>query len=60
MITNFNNKKVPKEKSPCKCLLITILVSVIKANKKYYTQTFLEECKYAPEKIKIETILIMI
>ena len=60
VITNFNNKKVPKEKSPCKCLLITILVSVIKANKKYYTQTFLEECKYAPEKIKIETILIMI
>ena len=28
--------------------------SVIKANKKYYLQTFLEECKYAQEKIKIE------
>ena len=27
--------------------------SVIKANKKYYPQTFLEECKYKQEKIKI-------
>ena len=27
--------------------------SVIKANKKYYPQTFLEECKYIQEKIKI-------
>ena len=28
--------------------------SVIKANKKYYPQTLLEECKYIQEKIKIE------
>ena len=28
--------------------------SVIKADKKYYPQTFLEECKYMQEKIKIE------
>ena len=28
--------------------------SVIKANKKYYPQTLLEECKYVQEKIKIE------
>ena len=27
--------------------------SVIKANKKYYPQTFLEECKYIQEKMKI-------
>ena len=31
-----------------------MLNSVIKANKKYYPQTFLEECKYVQEKIKIE------
>ena len=43
MITNFHNKKTPKEKSPCKCLSIIMLDSVIKANKKYYPQTFLEE-----------------
>ena len=28
--------------------------SVIKANKKYYPQTLLEECKYTQENIKIE------
>ena len=54
VITNFQNKIMPKGKSPCKCLSITMLDSVIKANKKYYPQTFLEECKYVQEKIKIE------
>ena len=43
---------MPKEKSPCKCLLIIVLDSVIKANKKYYPQTFLEECKYAVQEIQ--------
>ena len=28
--------------------------SVIKANRKYYTQTILEECKYIQEEIKTE------
>ena len=56
MITNFHNKKMPKEKTPCKCLSIIMLDSVIKANKKYYPQTLLEECKYVQEKIKIEKL----
>ena len=42
VITNFHNKKMPKEKAPCKCLSIIVIDSVIKANKKYYTQTLLE------------------
>ena len=57
MVTNFHNKKIPKEKAPCKCLSIIMLDSVIKANKKYYPQTFLEECKYIQEKIKIENYI---
>ena len=57
MITNFQSKKVPKEKAPCKCLSIIMLDSVIKANKKYYPQTFLEECKYVQEKIKTENYI---
>ena len=57
MITNFHNKKMPKEKSPCKCLSIIMLDSVIKANKKYYPQTFLEECKFVHEKIKTESYI---
>ena len=32
-----------------------MLDSVIKGNKKYYPETFLEECKYVQEKIKIES-----
>ena len=31
-----------------------ILDPVIKANKKYHSQTFLEECKYIQKKIQIE------
>ena len=31
IITNFQNK-IPKEKAPCKCLLIMMIDSVIKAN----------------------------
>ena len=31
--------------------------SVIKANKKYYPQTPLEECKYIQERIKIENYI---
>ena len=42
----FIIKKIPKEKAPCKCLSIIMLDSVIKAKKRYYPQTLVEECKY--------------
>ena len=48
---------MPKGKAPCKCLSIIMIDSVLKANKKYYPQTFLEECKYIQEKIKIENYI---
>ena len=54
---NFHNKEMPKEKAPCKCLLVIMLDSVIKTNEKYYPQTLLEECKYEKEKIKIENLI---
>ena len=57
MITNFHYKKILKGKAPCKCLSIIMLDSVIKVNKKYYPQTFLEECKYIQEKIKTENYI---
>ena len=46
-----NNKKAPS-----KCLSIIMLDSVIKARKKYYPQTLLEECKYEQENIKVENL----
>ena len=58
MITNFYEKKMPKEKASCKCLSIIMLDPVIKANKKYYSETLLEECKYAQQKIKIENHIV--
>ena len=52
IITNFHDKKVPKEKIPCKCLSIILLDSVIKRDNKYYPQTFLDECVYKQQKQK--------
>ena len=57
IITNFHNKRMPEEKAPCKSLSIIMIDSVTKANKKYYPQTLLEECKYIQEKIKIENYI---
>ena len=54
LITNFHNKKIPKEKVPGKYLSIIMLDAVIESNEKYYPQTFLEECKCVQEKIKFE------
>ena len=54
IIKNFYNKRMPPEKALYKCLSITMLDFLIKANKKYYPQTLLEEWKYVQEKIKTE------
>ena len=55
--TNFQGKKMAKEKAPCKSLSIMMLDSIFKAKKKYYPQTLLEECKYKPKKIKMENLI---
>ena len=56
-IKNFHNKKMPKEKVPCKCLSVIMLDSVIESDEKYYPETFLEECEYVQEKIKFENYI---
>ena len=59
--TNFYNekesKKIPEGKVPCKCLSIIMLDSILYAYEKYHPQTFLEECKYAQEKIKTKNYI---
>ena len=57
IITNFHNKKMPKEKVPCKCLSIIMLDSVTESDGKYYPQTILKECEYVQEKIKFENYI---
>ena len=40
-----------------KCLLLIILDSVIRVNKKYYPQTLSEECKYTIKNTKMENLI---
>ena len=58
--TNFQGKKVPKENASYRCISLIMLDSVIRVNKKYYPQTFLEECKYVIRKNQMKKLLIMI
>ena len=55
--TNFLGKKVSKENATYKCLSLIMLDSVIRVNKKYYPQIFLEECKYVIRKNKMENLI---
>ena len=48
---------MPKEKAPYKYLSMIMLHSVIKAKKKYYLQTLLEEGKYEDKRIKTENLI---
>ena len=54
MITNFQNKKMPKEKAPCKQVFTNNNARFrYQSKKKYYPQALLEECKYEQEYIKM-------
>ena len=55
--TNFQGKKTPKENSSYKCLSIITLESIIKVNKKYHPQIFLDECKYEVKNKKVVSLL---
>ena len=55
----FTAKNI-KRKAPCKCLSVIMLDFIIEANKKYYPQVLLKECKYEQKRTKMKTLLIMI
>ena len=55
--TNFQGKKVSKENASFKCLSLIVLDSVIRVNKKYCPQTFLEESKHVIRKNKMENLI---
>ena len=46
-----------KEKAPFKSLSIIMLDFVIKAKKRHYPQTLLQQCKYESKKIKMENLI---
>ena len=55
--TNFQSKKVPKQNVSYEYLSLTMLDAVIRVNKKFYPQIFLEECKYLIRKNKMENLI---
>ena len=60
--TNFHdidnkNNKLSEENKPYKCMSLILLDSIIKINKKYYSQTLFQECVYKLIKKKVENII---
>ena len=55
--TNFRGKKIPKENASYKCLSLIMTDPLIRANKKYYPQTLLAECKHEIKKSKVEYLI---
>ena len=54
---HFQDKRIPKENASYKCLLLIMLYSVIRINKKCYHQTLLQEYKYVIKNNKIENLI---
>ena len=47
---NFHKDKIRKEDSQYICSSVILIDSVFRTGKNYYTQVFLEGCKYVKEK----------
>ena len=58
--TNFQGNIIPKENTWYKCLSLIMLGSVIRTNKRYYSQTFLGKCNIKKLGIKWIISLMMI
>ena len=50
--TNFHDNEIPENNECYACLSVILLDSAATVDKKYYPQTFSEECKYAIKKKK--------
>ena len=55
--TNFQGNEIPKENASCKYLSLIMLDSVMRANKRYYPQTLLENCKYKITRDKVKNLI---
>ena len=55
--TLFTENEIPKEKNQYACISYISTDSVLKIKNKYYTQVYLEQCKYKIK--KREVLLIM-
>ena len=48
--TLFSNDIIPEERIECECIPCISLDSVLKIEKKWYPQVYLEQCKYKVKK----------
>ena len=55
---NFHNNIIPKEGFQLICLPVILIDSVFRTDKNYYSQAFLEECKYVVKEKKIPKYII--
>ena len=55
--TNFLGNGMPKENMHYTCIACITIDSVMKMNKKYFLQVYLEECKYKIKKIQMSRFI---
>ena len=55
--TNFHNNKIPKEDSHCICLSVILIDSIFRTVN-FYSQLFLEECKFVVKEKTISKYII--
>ena len=55
--TNFLGNGIPKENMHHTCIASITIDSVMKMNKKYFSQVYLKECKYKIKKIQMSRFI---
>ena len=55
--TNFLGNEIPKENMHCTCIACVTIDSVMKMDKRNYSQIYLEECKYKIKKIQMSKFI---
>ena len=55
--TLFDNDKIPEERVEHECIPCISVDSVLKIEKRYYPQVYLEQCKYKVKERKIKSLI---
>ena len=55
--TIFDGNKIPEERVEYTCLACIIIDSVLKVDKKYYPQVYIEQCKYKVKKREMKSFI---
>ena len=53
----FSNDTIPEERVEWECISCISVDSVLKIEKKYYPQVYLEQCKYKVKERKIKNLI---